>query len=143
YLLHIYLQRPHVLLRTPSGKRLNPPHSRSDRRLAGNENETHIPRPLAVSASAKLSTEAGHNGIYLDDPPFFTVLLAEELEDVFLPHGFVERREPRVYGQVLPDLLIDQPLDLRQLLGSHRLRVRKVEAQPVWRHQRPGLLDMR
>src|SRR5438552_3752192 len=55
YLLHIYLQGPHVLLRAPSGKRLNPPHSRSDRRLARNENETHIPRPLAVSASAKLS----------------------------------------------------------------------------------------
>ena len=46
-------------------------------------------------------------------------------------------------GVLLQDLLVDDALDLEQLLARDGAEVDEVEAQPVGRDERAGLLDVR
>ena len=43
---------------------------------------------------------------------------------------------------VVQDLLVDDALDLELLIVGHGAEVNEVEAQPIWRDERPGLLDV-
>src|SRR5688500_19041316 len=49
----------------------------------------------------------------------------------------------RVHGNVADDVLVDVRLDLELLFTGHRSEVREVESEPIRRHERAGLLDVR
>ena len=90
---------------------------------------------LAVLTAALFSTHRQHAHL-------LAVLLAEQR------HGagrdrLLGRHQPRLDRAVEPDALVDLVLDLAQLLLGDRLGVADVEAQPVGRHQRALLGDVR
>jgi hypothetical protein len=106
-----------------------------------NLDQADLARSPRVRAAAQLRRKTIRQ---LDHPHLVAVLLAEQRHGVVLVHGHVD-------GHVLDglDLRVGQHLavhdrlNLFQLLIGHLRKVRKVEAQPLRMHRRPGLLHMR
>ena len=132
---------PDHALRRPSGNRLQAPHARSDAGLAQYVDAPHLAGVAHVGAAAYLEAEALAIG-YLHQPHPLAVLVAEEGQCAALDCRRVSILVLE-HTSVLPNLLVDQPLDLPHLLVGNLLHVAEVEAQPVRRDQRAGLPHVR
>ncbi len=91
-----------------------------------------------VRAAAQFHAETGHR----HDAHRVAVFLAEQRRRAGCDR-FVGGLQLGLNRRVPPDLLVDDRFDLAQLLGGERGVVGEVEPQPVGRHQRAALLDVR
>ncbi len=120
--------------------RLDAPRPRRHAPFADGLEQADVARAPHVRAAAKLLRKPPVGD--RDHADFVTVLLAKERHGAgvdrrakfhFLGHDFL----------VLKHVLVHQNLDVEQVLRVERRVVREVKAQPVGRHQRPCLLDVR
>ena len=119
-----------------TGDRLDAPQVRADRALADDLDRADVAGRPHVRAAAELDRRAG-----LEDAHDVAVLVAEEGDRAQLL-GLGLRRLEGPHRRVGQRLGVGQALDLLDLLGRDRLVVGEVEAQPVGRDERPGLLDV-
>ena len=77
-----------------------------------------------------------------DDADAVAVFLAEQRHRAG-GDRFFRRSHVGLHRRVAVDLLVDDALDVVELLARDRLEVHEVEAQPIGRDERAGLLDVR
>ena len=126
-----------VLERAVAGDRLDAAQVRADRALAHDLDRADEAERVHVRAAAQLGRRAGFEHAH-----DLAVLLAEERDraDAF---GLGLRGLVVAHRRVGDHLLVGEPLDLRELLGRDRVVMAEVEAQPIGRHHRAGLLHVR
>ncbi len=90
-----------------------------------------------MNAAAELPAEIADP----DEANLFPVFFLEDGDRALL-QAFVKCGDPGLDRDILPDLLIDQELDLPNLLFTEGREVGEIETEPVGRHQRSGLFDV-
>ena len=121
-----------------AGECLDAAHAGGDAAFLHDREEADVARRAAVGAAAQLHAEPGH-GHHADG---VAVLLAEERHRAGRD-GLVPRTHLGHDGSVPVDLRVHDALDLAQLRRRDRPEVHEVEAQPIRRDQRAGLLHVR
>ena len=132
--LLVALQQAHGVV---AGDRLDAAQVGADRRLADDLDQADVAGGAHVRAAAQLDRVAD-----LEHPDDVAVLVAEEgdrPERRSLRPWWSRRPAPARWPSVS---LVGDPFDLGDLGVGDRVVVAEVEAQPVGRHQRAGLLDV-
>src|SRR5205809_133710 len=124
--------------RALAGRRLEPPYAGRHAALAAHLEEADVARACDVRTAAELDGVLAH----MDHRHAVAVLLAEERECTRLD-GAVVGHLLGPHLEVGADLRVHLVLDLGERLLADRPRVREVEAQPLGRHERAGLPDVR
>src|SRR5438094_3302693 len=124
--------------RALAGRRLEPPYAGRHAALAAHLEEADVARTCDVRAAAELDGVLAH----VNHRHAVAVLLAEERECTRLD-GTVVGHLLGPHLEVGADLRVHLVLDLGERLLADRPRVREVEAQPLGRHERAGLPDVR
>ena len=119
-------------------ERLDAAHAGGHATLLHDREQADVAGGAAVRAPAQLHAEVRDR----DHADGVAVLLAEERHRPG-GHGFVARPDVGGHRSVAVDLRVDDPLDLALLRRCHRSGMHEVEAEPIRRHQRTGLLDVR
>ena len=89
-----------------------------------------------MRAAAQLLAEVGD----VHHPHPVAIFVVEEGQRAGLDR-LVESHLLRFHAIIVPDPLVDDPLELLELALGHRPGMREIEPQPVGRHQRARLLD--
>src|SRR5262249_27034828 len=121
--------------RVEAGDRFDTTNSCRDTALGDDGEETDVASRADVRAAAQLDAEARNR----HDANLVAVLLAEERHRASRDR-LLRVLHVRLYGRVPQNLRVDDGLDFELLFASHRTHVHEVEAQTVWRNERPGLL---
>ena len=136
------------LARRRAGHRLDAAHARGDAAIGDARDQPDIAGAPHMRAAAQFHRPAERVAAaavrilaHRDHANLVAVFLAEQSPRAGSPR-VVERHQPRRHRRVLQHIVVGDVLDLLDLLGRHRLRMREVEAQPVWRHQRAFLRDV-
>ena len=124
--------------RAEAGQRLDAPDAGGDAALLQDDERPDVAGGAAVRAAAQLHAEArdrddAHRSPYFSpNSAIAPAAIASSVERTSVWTGVLRH-----------DLLVDDPLDLRDLVARERREVHEVEPQAIRRHERAGLLDVR
>src|SRR5262249_45721855 len=117
--------------------RLDAPRPRRNTGFRDDREQPDVAGCLYMRAAAEFHAEAW-NG---DHSHFVAVFFAKQRHRTG-SDGFLRRFDRGLDGTVLEDMRVDDLLDLQQFVPCQRVEVHEVEAEPVGRHERSGLLHM-
>ena len=116
--------------RPAAGEGLDPPHPSSHTRFGHHPKHSDLTRVKAMSPPAQLLAE----GLDAHHPNLFSVLVTEEGQSAGRDR-FLDTHDLCAHRIVHTDVLIDDGFNLINISRGERLEMRKIEPQPVGRHE--------